>query len=286
MTTENPDTSMKHVILVSFLTGVISSAIVGIFIHIYTKAERDPVFLVDPDRAVILSSKDIEDTTIKVIKNDSTVITSDLTAIRFYFWNRGNQSIRFSDVLKGNLSLNFTDKNIDILSYRILNQSRDIVDFQVNRNVDNPHNQLDLQFEILEKNDGITGQIIYEGDPMTSLTIQGEIEGSSIKKYLERDPYQIYIIVPITLLITLLLFMILNKVLKPINDKVSNKMDSFFENRLSDIPRKILNIIFADTALISMLIAFTIILGASFYLVKSGVVMGNLDIQIPDTVRP
>ena len=77
MTTENPDTSMKRVILVSFLTGVISSAIVGISIHIYTKAERNPVFIVDPDRAVILSSKELEDTTIKVMKNDSTIITSD-----------------------------------------------------------------------------------------------------------------------------------------------------------------------------------------------------------------
>ena len=154
----------------------------------------------------------------------------------------------------------------------------------MNRNIDNPHNHLDLQFEILEKNDGITGQIIYEGDPMSivNYTWRNRRKLNQIT-HVGRDTYiQKYIILITFPLCTFLLAMILNKFLKPINDKVFNKMVSFFENRLFNIPIRI----FADIIPIPLLIAMAIGAGTLFYLVKSGVIMGNLDIQIPNTVRP
>jgi uncharacterized integral membrane protein len=39
------------------------------------------------------------------------------------------------------------------------------------------NNQIEINFEILEKYDGFAGQIIYEGNPQANITVKGIIEG-------------------------------------------------------------------------------------------------------------
>ncbi len=163
-----------------------SSGIIGIVIGIlgiclsiyfYKKsiAKPEPILLTDPSKTLIVNAEHLSDTTLKIVRADGNDVVGDVTAIRFYFWNNGNKSIKVSNILEPiNISLN--DPNAVILDYKILKTSRKVVAPRLMRNVKSTDNSLSIFFNILEKDDGITGQIIYNGDQKTDLVVSGTIE--------------------------------------------------------------------------------------------------------------
>jgi hypothetical protein len=160
----------------------VTIGIVGILIAIYaytrTKKERIPTFYVDSVRTQIIDAKQVSSAPIKVIRNDGTEIKSDLNAIRFYFWNDGNETIRVENILE-NIILTIDDPDAEILDFKILKISRIVTGLQLNKITidDSFHFGLKISCVILEKNDGFSGQIIYAGKPNADLNINGIIEG-------------------------------------------------------------------------------------------------------------
>jgi len=137
---------------------------------------REPIFLIDPNRAEILSSERVSRAPIRVLKPDGSEIHSNLYVLRFYFWNRGNESIRRSNILE-QLRVISTDSTIEIIEARVLAISRSLTKLQIIPDGSSPTKSFVLDFDILDTDDGATCQIIYQGTAQSDFTLSGAIEG-------------------------------------------------------------------------------------------------------------
>lgn len=157
------------------LIGVVG-ILLTIFLYQKTIKERDPVLIIDPNRTEILNSEKISSSPIKVITPDGGDIESDITLIKFYFWNKGSEAIKNEHVLE-NLNIIIDDPLAKIIDNKLLVISREICQIKLIPSNDDSKNKLYLKFTILEQYDGFTGQIIYEGNPDAKVKIEGIIEG-------------------------------------------------------------------------------------------------------------
>jgi hypothetical protein len=155
--------------------------VVGVFLSVYTyqlsREVREPYFIVDSLRTEILTSKNIKEAPIRVTSRDGREVKSDVTSLRFYFWNNGKAAIHKGDVLEG-LVISLDDKKGKILDYKLLKTSRHVTQLDLKR-IGNLQ-ELGVSFDILEHNDGFVGQMIYEGNPNAKLKISGVVEGAQI----------------------------------------------------------------------------------------------------------
>ncbi len=161
------------------LLGIVTSVIsIVIALYLYNPvAERVPTLLVDPLRTTIIDSKLFPNSSLKVIQGNNVIVQDDVTALRFYFWNAGKQSIKQENVLRP-LTVFLNDPAGKILDFKILKVSRpDVVNVKLTPSNKNPEKELLLEFNILEENDGIACQIIYAGNPSAELTPSGVVEG-------------------------------------------------------------------------------------------------------------
>jgi hypothetical protein len=153
--------------------------IVGITLSIYfykkSITKPEPVFLIDPVRTIIVDSKQFFETPLRVVRPSGDEIKGDITSVRFYFWNNGRNSVKKSNILEP-LVITLDDPNGEILDYKILKCSRKVVKPVVGLNSVDPNKSLSLSFAILEQEDGLTGQVIYKGNPDAGLIISGVIE--------------------------------------------------------------------------------------------------------------
>ena len=148
----------------------------GVYSHVASRSYREPVFLEDSTRMRILDRERVDEAPIQVFDNEGEEITTDLTAVRFYFWNDGKRPIHREDVLKP-IRINLLQENTDILDFHFLKTSRDVTELSLERAPSSPAHGLNVSFSILEQNDGGVGQIIYAGPPDTNLELSGVIEG-------------------------------------------------------------------------------------------------------------
>jgi hypothetical protein len=148
----------------------------GIVLSFYfyekSKKEREPTFIVDPIKTEILNASSTKHAPIKIFTLDGEEINRDLTSVTFYFWNKGKEPIRKADLLK-KVKLKLEDKS-RIIDYKIIKESRDVSNISLNQ-VDDRN--IEIDFDILEENDGFTGQIIYEGKKGSKLTLATVIVG-------------------------------------------------------------------------------------------------------------
>ncbi len=148
----------------------------GVYASLLSHETRDPMFVVDPDRVEILSAARIANAPIKVTRRDNTPIRSDIYAVRFYLWNAGKRSIRPENVLETiRVAL---DSESEILDFKVLKVSRPITHARLVATPPGPGpHLLVVVFGILERQDGLTGQIIYQGRRDAALSVSGIIEG-------------------------------------------------------------------------------------------------------------
>lgn len=159
----------------------IITCILGISFSYYfyqlSKSEREPIFLIDPIKTIVIDSKSFPKSALGVVKEKNTPIEGDITSIRFYFWNNGKEPIRRENILNP-IVVSLSDNKGEILDYKLLSLSRpDVIDATVERYDRDLKTSLKINFRILEKNDGFTGQVLYSGDPNANLIIKGVIEG-------------------------------------------------------------------------------------------------------------
>jgi hypothetical protein len=155
---------------------------IGLSVYFYklSTAERVPVFLIDPVKTRILDSTSFPTSTLKVLRENNTPVNTDVTSLRFYFWNDGKLPIKAENVLQ-QLVITLSDPNSEILDYKILKASRpDIVLPNIKTNERNPSKSLTLSFNILEASDGFACQIIFAGNPSANVDLSGAIEGVKV----------------------------------------------------------------------------------------------------------
>jgi hypothetical protein len=150
--------------------------VVGVFCSIYfyniSKISREPVFLISPNRTIILDKERVTEAPLRVTRKDGTPINDYVSSVLLYFWNNGNMAIRKNEILEP-LIFYFEDKNAEILDVKIITKSREVIKPALSM-VDN---RIKISFEILENNDGFFAQVIYAGDPKSNVMLDGTIIG-------------------------------------------------------------------------------------------------------------
>lgn len=163
--------------VIGVVVGVLAIIAAYIFYRL-SLAEREPVFLVHPERTPLIKSESLKASPIRVTRADGTPIQGDVTALRFFFWNNGKAPIRGSDVYQSDpLLLSFTG-DIEILDVKTLTISRPkIVRPLLTVSAVTPVRTIRFSFDTLEEDDGFSAQVIYAGPPTTKFDISGTILG-------------------------------------------------------------------------------------------------------------
>lgn len=153
-------------------------AIVGIMLSVFFyydgQKERKPTFIVDPIVSTIVDKRLVKDKPLKILNSKGIEITQDVNVLTFYFFNQGDEAIKAENILS-DLILSLP-LNCEILDYRILKESRNVSKIRLLKK-DSAKNSISINFKILEKSDGFTGQIIYLGGNENRPILTGEIEG-------------------------------------------------------------------------------------------------------------
>lgn len=103
--------------------------------------------------------------------HDDQRVATNLTAAQLVVWNAGTESIRRNEILEDAL---ISVPKGKILEANIRSVSRELCNFSASIDDDG---QLRLEWEILEKDDGASIQILYTGTPDDDILIKGVIEG-------------------------------------------------------------------------------------------------------------
>ena len=153
---------------------------IGMSYHYYSISvrERKPLFVPDPDRTLLIDSRSIGDSAIRITRLDGSVIEGSISSARFYFWNGGRLPIRPEHILKP-IVVSLEGQNAEILDYKILKVSRpDIVAPRVSMIKDGV-SRLGIDFQILDHGDGFSVQLTFSGSPDAPLVISGAVEGAA-----------------------------------------------------------------------------------------------------------
>ncbi|SRR6266566_2394450 len=167
---------------------LVGAAGIALSIYFYqqSREERDPVFIVDPNRVEIVSAEHVATAPIKVLRRDNSPIRADVYAVRFFFWNAGRRSIRPENVLEP-IRMTLGDTSSEILDFKTLKDSRSVARLQLTRVTTDPRSLL-VAFSILERDDGVAGQVIYQGRRDAPLRVSGTIEGAAIRTTVAPSP--------------------------------------------------------------------------------------------------
>jgi hypothetical protein len=197
----------KDIIISSIISIAITIVFGYYFLYIGYK-ERQPTFYLDPTRTTILDKINAANAPLLLLKSNGDTIRADVTSVYFYFFNQGAETIKRENVYEP-LKIILRDK-AEILDFKLLKVARSVSGIKLVR--DTTSNSLSINFKALEKDDGLVGQIIFEGNKHATITLEGGIDGV---KYFEThlssiDP--VYLAAAIVIfLISAYIFLVLNK---------------------------------------------------------------------------
>lgn len=162
--------------------------IIGCLLSLYTytdgKIERELVFISDPIKTLIVDGGKSTTEKFSIIDQNGDNIKGSIVAVKFNFWNEGRQSIKNSEILEP-LQIKIKGDSIKILDQTIVASTRpNIVNASVTKRTDDT---IEIYFKILEKEDGFSGQIIYNGDKNAEIEFVGELEGVSKDKIIREN---------------------------------------------------------------------------------------------------
>ncbi len=160
-------------IIISSIISIVITIVFGYYFLYVGIRERKPTFYVDPTRTTILDKENAANAPLLLLKSNGDTITSDVTSIYFYFFNQGEETIKRENIYAP-LKIVLSD-NAEILDFKILKVARPVSGIEVTR--DTLGNSLDINLKALEKDDGLVGQIIFEGNKNSSIHLEGGIEG-------------------------------------------------------------------------------------------------------------
>lgn len=163
--------------IIGVIIGLIG-IITGYIFYEHSIAEKEPMFFIHPERTSLINTDSLKNTKIRITRVDGMPINSNVTALRFFFWNNGKAPIRASDVYQTDPLTFYFEKNTEILDVKILKVSRPkIVNAELKVMPDVPVHSLRLTFDTLEENDGLSVQIIYAGSNLATFSLSGTILG-------------------------------------------------------------------------------------------------------------
>lgn len=208
-------------IIISSIISIIITLVFGYYFLYVGIRERKPTFYVDPTRTTILDKANAANAPLLLLKSNGDTITSDVTSVYFYFFNQGEETIKQENIYAP-LKIVLSD-HAEILDFKVLKVARPVSGIEVYR--DTLGNSLNLKLKAMEKDDGLVGQIIFEGNKNATIGLEGGIEG--VKEFSTHlwsiDPLY-FLAAVVIFLIAAYIFLLLSKR----NPKNSPKLLFFF----------------------------------------------------------
>ena len=174
------------IIVLATLILAIIAIIVTIVLFFISQTERELVYAVNPVKTRVVTMG--QATGLEVTHNGVELGDVDITVAQVAIWNSGDESIKKENVLKEVVI--YTEPSVRILEASISNSSRDLDILQFNI-IESPElleiGKVPVSWDILEKGDGASVQLIYQGSPEVEILVEGLIEGSGVVKRVGRD---------------------------------------------------------------------------------------------------
>lgn len=156
------------------ISGSIAS-ILGIFVSVYLfvagREYPELTYFVHPAKAAVVRTDQSSRLSVRL---DEQPVTSDITAAQIAFWNAGHSPIREGNILKP-LVIRTQDQK-PILDVEVRKTSREVVKITLNRSKAH-EGEVEIRWNILERNDGAVIQVIYGGDERVALEATSTLEG-------------------------------------------------------------------------------------------------------------
>lgn len=184
-------------LIISNVLSITITIVFGYYFLYVGDREREPTFYVDPARTVIIDQANAADAPLQLLKPNHDTIHADVVSAYFYFFNQGKETIKRENVYS---PIKIKVKGAEILYFKVLKTSRDISGVRLSK--DTLDNSLAIDFNALEKDDGLVGQVIFEGDKDAPLIIEGGVDRvKHFRSELESIP-------PLYILIALFIFLV------------------------------------------------------------------------------
>jgi hypothetical protein len=162
----------KDMIISSIISIAITIVFGYYFLYIGIR-ERKPTFYLDPTRTTILDKQSAANAPLLLLKSNGDTVTSDVTSVYFYFFNQGTETIKRENIYAP-LKVILSDST-EILDFKILKVGRAVSGIELTR--DSSASHLNINFKALEHEDGLVGQLIFEGKKNASISLEGGIDG-------------------------------------------------------------------------------------------------------------
>jgi uncharacterized membrane protein len=150
--------------------------VIGYCLYLEQIKEIDPTFTQNVIKQNILSRALTEKAPIKIIKPSGEEIKANVYIQTFYFYNQGKAPMKREHILSP-LYISLNDSTSEILEPKIIRLTRDITGIKLTKDSTNK-NKVNIDFTILEEDDGIIGQITYVSNGNPDMMINGAIEGA------------------------------------------------------------------------------------------------------------
>jgi len=146
----------------------------AIYTYNVNKSVKALSFIRNPIVSTIVNIDSLTESKFKVVDRETNnEIKENLYLQTFHLWNSGNEEVNGSDIVDSSLLIDFSE-NINILDFRIL---QEVDSFCKVKLISISENKLRVDFDFLEEDNGVTGQVIYLGDSKADWILKGKIKG-------------------------------------------------------------------------------------------------------------
>jgi len=162
---------------VGILIGLVGTA-VAVYFGLTSRRRRELLFSVNPVRTKVVTSGQATD--LKVSYSDEPLGDTDVTAVQLAIWNAGHESIKKGHIRKEIVVT--TKPQVRILEASVRTGSPD-TGFNLLDSTDSKvQGRVPVSWEILERNEGASIQLLYLGTSEVDILVEGLIEGQGHAK--------------------------------------------------------------------------------------------------------
>ena len=162
---------------VGLLVGLVGIA-VGLYFGLISRRRRELLFSVNPVRTKVVTSGQATD--LKVSYRDEPLGDTDVTAVQLAIWNAGYESIKKEHIRKEIVVT--TEPQVRILEASVRTESP-YTGFKLLDSTDSKvKGRVPVSWEILERNEGASIQLLYLGTSEVDILVEGLIEGQGHAK--------------------------------------------------------------------------------------------------------
>lgn len=158
--------------IISLLVGVLG-IISSYYFYSISYEEKEPTIIEGQNTLIFSPSFRGSAQQFSLVDNVTDVkISKNVYLQELYFWNKGRETIRNSDILSP-ITLFYSDGS-QIIDVQVVESTRPSI---VKAEAQSKADKVELGFSILEENDGFKVQVVYAADESQVSKIGGDIEG-------------------------------------------------------------------------------------------------------------